>query len=86
MALCFSSNLYDYVFLFFLTEILISCHKEESPHWREIAREGKSVFILQSRDIMFNGVKQVFTVPRLYSALSVQIKNELNKHMGRDFG
>lgn len=83
MALCFSCSLYD--FLFFLTEILTSCHKEESPRWREIAREGKSVFILQSRDIMFNGVKQVFTVARLYNALSVQIKNELTKHMGRDF-
>lgn len=45
----------------------------------------KSVFILQSRDIKFNGVKQVFIVVRLHTnALYVQIKNELAKRI-RDF-
>lgn len=46
----------------------------------------KSVFILQSRDIKFNGVKQVFIVAQLHTnALYVQIKNELVKHMLRNF-
>lgn len=44
----------------------------------------KSVFILQSRDIKFNGLKRVFIVARLHTnALCVQIKKELAKHVKR---
>lgn len=44
----------------------------------------KSVFIPQSRDIKFNGVKRVFIVARLHTnALCVQIKKELVRHVKR---